>query len=222
MGLLIEVDDRAWDDCMASLTRWTWVWVNSGSWWWTGRPGVLRFMGSQIVRHDWVTELNWMYLLHLWYKCRNEFRNAQPKINVVSDNCYKVISVLSVITWTWEIQVSNNTVNYWLLRRTHQERVCIYPAVSTQVSSFSHSLVSESLRPHKLQHARPLCLSPTPGVHPNSCPLSWWCHPAISSSVIPFSCSQSFSASGSFPLSQLFTSGGQSIGASVINSALSL
>ena len=54
-----EGDDRAWDGWMASLTRWTWVWVNSGSWWWTGRPGVLQFMGSQRVRHDWATELNW-------------------------------------------------------------------------------------------------------------------------------------------------------------------
>ena len=54
-----EGDDRGWDDWMASLTQWTWVWVNSGSWWWTGRPGVLRFMGSQRVGHDWATKLNW-------------------------------------------------------------------------------------------------------------------------------------------------------------------
>ena len=54
-----EGDDRGWDGWMASLTRWTWVWVNSGSWWWTGRPGVLWFMGSQRVGHDWMTELNW-------------------------------------------------------------------------------------------------------------------------------------------------------------------
>ena len=54
-----EGDDRGWDGWMASLTRWTWVWVNSGSWWWTGRPGMLRFMGLQRVRHDWATELNW-------------------------------------------------------------------------------------------------------------------------------------------------------------------
>ena len=54
-----EGDDRGWDVWMASLTRWTWVWVNSGSWWWTGRPEVLQFMGSQRVGHDWVTELNW-------------------------------------------------------------------------------------------------------------------------------------------------------------------
>ena len=54
-------DDRGWDGWMASLTRWTWVWVNSGSWWWTGRPGLLRFMGLQRVEHDWVTELNWSH-----------------------------------------------------------------------------------------------------------------------------------------------------------------
>ena len=55
-----EVDDRGWDGWMASPTWWTWVWVNSGNWWWTGRPGVLRFMGSQRVWHDWATELNWL------------------------------------------------------------------------------------------------------------------------------------------------------------------
>ena len=54
-----EGDDRGWDVWMASPTRWTWVWVNSGSWWWTGKPGMLGFMGSQRVRHDWATELNW-------------------------------------------------------------------------------------------------------------------------------------------------------------------
>ena len=54
-----EGDDRGWGGWMASLTRWTWVWVNSGSWWWTGRPGVLRFMGLQRIGHNWVTELNW-------------------------------------------------------------------------------------------------------------------------------------------------------------------
>ena len=57
-----EGDDRGWDGWMASLTRWTWVWVNSGSWWWTGRPGMLQFIGSQRVGHDWATELNWTEL----------------------------------------------------------------------------------------------------------------------------------------------------------------
>ena len=80
---------------------------------------------------------------------------------------------------------------------------------------FSHSVMSDSLWPHGPQHARPPCLSPTPRVYSNSCPLSQWCHPTISSSVIPFSsCPQSFPASGSFQMSQLFASGGQSIGVS--------
>ena len=60
-----EGDDRGWDGCMASLTQWMWVWVNSGSWWWTGMPGVLRFMGSQRVAHDWATELNWTDFIFL-------------------------------------------------------------------------------------------------------------------------------------------------------------
>ena len=79
------------------------------------------------------------------------------------------------------------------------------------ISQFSCSVMSNCLQPHELQHARPPCPSPTPGVHPNPCLLSWWCHPTISSSVSPFSsCPQSLPASGSFPVSQLFTSGGQS------------
>jgi len=77
-----------------------------------------------------------------------------------------------------------------------------------------YSVVSDSLRPHGLQHARLLCLSPSPTVCSNSCPLNRQCHPTIPSSVIPFFCLQSFPASGSFPVSQLFASGGQSIGAS--------
>ena len=62
LGAEGEGDDRGWDGWMASPTQWTWVWVSSGSWWWTGKPGVLRFMGSQRVRHDWATELNWIYM----------------------------------------------------------------------------------------------------------------------------------------------------------------
>ena len=85
---------------------------------------------------------------------------------------------------------------------------------------FSCSVVSNSLWPHELQHAKPPCPSPTPGVHPNPCPLSCWCHPTISSSVIPFSCLQSFPASGSFQMSQVLASGGQSIGVSASTSVL--
>ena len=84
---------------------------------------------------------------------------------------------------------------------------------------FSHSVVSDSLRPHEPQDTRPPCPSAAPGVHPNPCPLSQWCHTTISLSVIPFSsCPQSFPASGSFQMSQLFASGGQSIGVSASTS----
>ena len=86
---------------------------------------------------------------------------------------------------------------------------------------FRHSVVSESLWPHESQHARPPCPSPTTGVHSNLCPPSQWCHPAISSSIVPFSsCPQSLPASGSFPMSQLFAKGGQSIGVSALASVL--
>ena len=86
---------------------------------------------------------------------------------------------------------------------------------------FSCSVMSDCLWPQEPQHARPPCPSPTTGVHPNLCPFSRWCHPTISSSVIPFSsCPQSFPASGSFPTSQLFASGGQSIGVSALTSVL--
>ena len=88
---------------------------------------------------------------------------------------------------------------------------------SSQFSSVAQSCLT--LRPHGLQHARPPCPSPTPRVHPNPYPLSWWCHPTISSSVVPFSSHlQSFPSSGSFQMSQFFTSGGQSIGVSASTS----
>ena len=86
---------------------------------------------------------------------------------------------------------------------------------------FSCSVMSDSLQPHESQHARPPCPSPTPGLHPNSCPSSRWCHPAISSSVVPFSsCPQSLPASECFPMSQLFAWGHQSIGVSALASVL--
>ena len=96
-----------------------------------------------------------------------------------------------------------------------------WPKWFQSVSHFSHSVECDSLWPHGLQHTRPPCPSPTPGVYSHSCPLSRWCHSTISSSVIPFSsCLQSFPASGSFPVSQLFASSGQSIGVSASTSVL--
>ena len=105
---------------------------------------------------------------------------------------------------------------YYGPRRTHM-------GMALQFSSFqsSHSVVSDSLWPHGLQHARPPCPSPTPRVYSNSCPLSWWCHPAILFSVfLFFCCLQSFPASGSFQMSQFFASDAQSIRASASASVL--
>ena len=114
----------------------------------------------------------------------------------------------------WYFQRKKQTINIFY-------KLYIKHIIYQSVSQLSCSVMSDSLRPHELQHARPPCPSPAPGVHPNSCPSSWWCHPAISSSVIPFSfCPQSLPASESFPMSQLFAWGGQSTGVSALASVL--
>ena len=113
----------------------------------------------------------------------------------------------------------NNSAKLFIFALKHPNDLHKSPKfVSDQIS---RSVVSDSLWPHESQHARPPCPSPSPGVHSNSRPLSQWCHPAISSSVIPFSsCPQSLSASESFPMSQLFSWGGQSTGVSALASFL--
>ena len=99
--------------------------------------------------------------------------------------------------------------------------ICFHILQFRSVSSVTQSCPTDFLRPHESQHASPPCPSPTPGVYPNSRPSSRWCHPTISSSVVPFSsCSQSLPASGSFPVSQLFSWSGQSIGVSALASVL--
>ena len=134
------------------------------------------------------------------------------------------------ITFFWFISLGSNT------QKEGQNGVSFSSTQSTRSSwksmpfnffpwlhpiQFSCSVMSHSLWPHGLQHARLPCLSPTPGTYSNSCPPSWWCHPTISSSVVPFSsCFQSFPASESFPMSQFFTSGGQSIEVSASASVL--
>ena len=106
-------------------------------------------------------------------------------------------------------------------RMTKEKKPGVEECIVCCSVQFRCSVMSDSLRPHEPQHARPPCSSPAPGVHPNSCPLSQWCHPTISTSVVPFSsCPQSFPASGSFQMSQFFTSGGQSFGVSASTSVL--
>ena len=122
--------------------------------------------------------------------------------------------------WLFQSKTSFLSCSLLLITEMMLSRKTKKPAYSPSVQ-FSFSVVYDSLRPHELQHIRPPCSLPTPRVYSNSCPSSWWCHPAISSSVVPFSSyPQSFPASGSFPMSQIFASGGQSIGVSASISVL--
>ena len=120
----------------------------------------------------------------------------------------------------WSIWIQH----YWIItgHLYIKQIMILHPKIATFSSvQFSHSVVSDSLWPHESQHARPPCPSPTPRVHSDSCPSSQWCRPAISSSFVPFSsCPQSLPASESFPVSQLFAWGGQSIGVSALASFL--
>ena len=125
---------------------------------------------------------------------------------------YGIVSYVQL--WKEFPKYSPSSYNSWDF---HQKSIIL---IGSSVQ-FSLSVVSDSLRPHGPQHASPPCPSPTPGVHPNSCPLNRWCRPTISYSVIPFySCLQSFPVSGSFPMNQFFASGGQSIGVSASASVL--
>ena len=111
------------------------------------------------------------------------------------------------------------TISVFLPGEFHGQRSLAGYSLQFSSVQFSCSVVSDSLRPHELQHTKPSCPSPTPGSHPNPCPLCQWCNPTISSSVIPFfSCPQSFPVLGSFQMSQLSTSGSQSIGVSASTS----
>ena len=130
---------------------------------------------------------------------------------------YIVLSVVLMAKNTHMKNLRETILTHW----TKSSMAEVFQEWECAINQFSGSVVSDSLRPHELQHARPPCPSPTPGVHPNPCPLSRWCHPTISSSVIFFtqsfsSCPQSFPASGNekFKMSHFFASGGQSIGVS--------
>ena len=128
---------------------------------------------------------------------------------------------------TWEVEQLENKGTFMYTNGLDSEHFAsMYntkdrASLSHSTVQFSRSVISDSLQPHALQHTRPPCPSPTSGVYSNPCPLSQWCHPTISSSVVPFSsCLRSFPASGPFPMSQLFTWGGQSIGVSALASVL--
>ena len=160
-------------------------------------------------------EVHNVRLFHFW---------SQQSLEVIQDCIWgwnTVIHTLSFCLHSW-------VGIYQYEAETFSSKPLGYPEVLFQIRGlkiaqsvrFSHSAMSNSLWPHEWQHARPPCPSPTPGAYPNSFPLSQWCHLTISSSVVPFSCPQSSSASGSFQMSQFFASGGQSIGVSASTSVL--
>ena len=188
-------------------------------------------MGSQRVGHDLATEQEHPVLSLTAHLCHpREQWLLVPLAPHTVPNTIKITSSLRIcqnqniryypqmkILWVFCFyKFSSLKKLYTKLSLNFQ--ALFFKTVSVQ---FSRSVVSNSLRPHELQHARPPCPSPTPGVHSNSCPSSRWCHLAISSSVVPFSCCpQSLPASGSFPMSQCFAWGGQSIGVSALASVL--
>ena len=144
------------------------------------------------------------------------------QIQLLSDAWYIYWDFLDISILLLFINISigkNRSISLWL--KNLIRLILHFITISIESDQISHSVVSNSLRPHESQHARPPCPSPTPGVHSDSCSSSQWCHPAISSSVIPFSsCPQSLPASESFPMSQLFAWGGQSTGVSASASFL--
>jgi len=204
------------DSWMISPTRWTWVSVSAGRWWKTQKPGMLMSMGSQRVGHVWATEQQ--------YICQFQYPSS-PHLSFPLDihsfiltsvslfQLYKLVHIycfsrfnIQAILYDICFSLSDLLHSGWqstygtlgLSMSLQIARFCSFLWLSKQ-SQFSHAIMSDSLQPHGLQHTRIPCLSSTPKACSNSCPLSQWCHPTISSSIIPFSsCLQSFPASRFF------------------------
>ena len=167
---------------------------------------------------------------YIWYLMPVSFHSCIICIFMHSFHTYVFIKPLlerSLQLLLLQMSLQAGAYNCFLLQMSLQAvahiHVRFYLKKSENIHAnvqFSCSVMSDSLRPHEPQHARPPCPSPTPRVYSNSCPLSRWCHPTISSVVPLSSCPQSFPASGSFPMCQLFTSGGQSIRLSASTSVL--
>ena len=167
--------------------------------------------------------MDWLDLLAIQGTLKSLLQHHSLKASILRCSAFFIVQLshpymttgktIALTRWTLVGKVMSLLLN--MLSRLV---ITFLPRSSVQ---FSHSVVSNSLRPHESQHARPPRPSPTPGVHSDSCPSSQWCHPAISSSLVPFSsCPQSLPASESFPMSQLFTWGGQSTGVSALASVL--
>ena len=200
LGAVGEGDDRGWDGWMASQIRWTWVWVNSRRWCWTGRPGMLRFMGSQRVGDDWATELNWTGLN--WKRVKVFPGGSEGKASACNAGDQGSVSesgrspgegngyplqyyVFAWIPWTEEPgrlqSIGSQRVRHdWVTSLTHPKKylytdcviflnnITMWNTAKTKPKQcsvhFSRSVFSNSLRPHELQHTRPPCPSPSPGV----------------------------------------------------------
>ena len=200
------------------------------------KPGRLQSTGSQKVRQDWTTTLSksqtglshftFTFSPFTWWTMEMGVRKQLHReillflfFNEWFEHGFSIQPIWRSSAWLVDTCL-NLSVFSWSIWRSskHSGRLwhrSTYFLVLPLVFLFSHSVMSDSLQPHVLQHARLPCPSLSPGVCSNSCPLSWWCHAAISFSVALFSsCSQSFPASASFPISCLLASGGQNIGAS--------
>ena len=182
----------------------------SGAW----KTGVGHWLGPQL-RYTWASPRGYLGNLTA-QQLASKVSDPKNKTEVVRPFGLQKSHITTSILFYWSLRASSDSVREANNTRTVGSLGDIFTSVQ-----FSCSVVSDSLQPHGPQHDRPPCPSPTPRVYPNSCPLSQWCHPTISSSVIPFSsCPQSFPASGSLQMSQLFISGGQSIGVSASKSML--
>ena len=182
------------------------VWKYWQSW---GREGLIH-QGPRPVHGSWSRRMCVCFLLG--EKCQEMRKHCRVRkiLERVSH-----VSCISVVTWN----AKYSGFQWWGRLLLFKLRFSFDGILSSVW--FSRSVVSDFLRPRELQHTRPPCPSPTPGVYPNPCPSSWWYHPNISSSVVHFSsCPQSLPASGSFQMSQLFTSGSQSIGVAASKSVL--
>ena len=193
---------------------------------WAEEPGGLQSMGSVGVGHDWATSLSLSAFMHWrrqWQLTPVFLPGESQGQGAWSAAVHGVTQSRTRLKWLsiWRY----NKIFYFKKHKLLQNWKLIYTIIDKYHSShsvqFSPSVVSDSLRLHGPQYTNPPCPSPTPRVYSNLCPLSLWCHPTISSSVIPFSSRlQSFPASGSFQMSQFFELGGQSIGVSPSASVL--
>ena len=180
---------------------------------WTEEPGGLQSMGSQRVGHELATKTTSSSLFLSWHLDEPTLYMKRKGTRTFPVMWMEIKPQYCGAPFLF-LRLAKDLSSMW--RGCRETGKLVYSSVQ-----FTCSLVSNSLRPHEPQHARLLCPSPTPRVYSNSCPLSQWCHPTISFSVIPFSsCPQSFPASGSLQMSQLFTSGGRSIGVSASASVL--